>query len=64
MGGSAKRMEHFANYVMDKLSDVLPAGTVVQDLQDHSHRYSMYKVGPVLSVSVSIKFYLFIYFLD
>ncbi|XP_058791318.1 uridine phosphorylase 1-like isoform X1 [Phymastichus coffea] len=54
MGGSAKRMEHFADYAMSQLADVFPAGTVVQDLQDHSHRYSMYKVGPVLSISHGI----------
>lgn len=54
MGGTPKRMEHFANYIMKEIGHKLPAGTTLLDITKNSYRYSMYKVGPVLSISVSI----------
>ena len=50
MGGSSSRMKVFAEYMAQELS--------LQDakLDDlcTTDRYSMYKIGPVLSISVSI----------
>lgn len=54
MGGTPKRMEQFANFIMDEIGYKLPAGTTLLDISQYSYRYSMYKVGPVLSISVSI----------
>uniref|UniRef100_A0A336M4H0 CSON010570 protein n=1 Tax=Culicoides sonorensis TaxID=179676 RepID=A0A336M4H0_CULSO len=51
MGGTPKRMETFAHFIMDEIGYKLPAGTQLQDISQFSYRYSMYKVGPVLSVS-------------
>ncbi|XP_011162228.1 uridine phosphorylase 1 isoform X1 [Solenopsis invicta] len=51
MGGTPKRMEHFANYIMKEIGHKLPAGTTLLDITKNSYRYSMYKVGPVLSIS-------------
>lgn len=51
MGGTPKRMENFAHFIMAEIGYKLPAGTQLQDISAFSYRYSMYKVGPVLSVS-------------
>ncbi|KAL6427660.1 hypothetical protein ACFW04_008847 [Cataglyphis niger] len=51
MGGTPKRMENFANYIMKEIGHKLPAGTTLLDITKNSYRYSMYKVGPVLSIS-------------
>ncbi|KAJ8683253.1 hypothetical protein QAD02_019045 [Eretmocerus hayati] len=51
MGGTPKRMEQFANYIMAEIGHKLPAGTTLLDISQYSYRYSMYKVGPVLCVS-------------
>lgn len=51
MGGTPKRMEGFANFIMKELGHRLPTGSTLQDISRHSYRYSMFKVGPVLSVS-------------
>jgi len=51
MGGTPKRMEQFAYYIMEQIGHKLPAGTTLLDISQFSYRYSMYKVGPVLSVS-------------
>jgi uridine phosphorylase len=51
MGGTPKRMENFAHFIMDEIGFKLPAGTQLQDISQYSYRYSMYKVGPVLSIS-------------
>lgn len=50
-GGTPKRMEQFAYHIMDEIGYKLPAGTTLVDISQYSYRYSMYKVGPVLSVS-------------
>ncbi|XP_060525898.1 uridine phosphorylase 1 isoform X2 [Cylas formicarius] len=51
MGGTPKRMETFAHYIMKEIGYKLPTGTALMDISQYSYRYSMYKVGPVLSVS-------------
>lgn len=51
MGGTPKRMEGFANYIMDEIGYKLPPGATLLDISLQSYRYSMYKVGPVLCVS-------------
>lgn len=53
MGGTVKRMHAFAKMVARELG--LPGGgddAPLVDLTAASNRYAMYKVGPVLSVSV------------
>lgn len=57
MGGTPKRMENFAHYIMKEIGHKLPTGTALADISQYSYRYSMYKVGPVLSISVSISLY-------
>lgn len=59
MGGTPKRVEQFAFYIMEEIGHKLPAGTTLQDISQFSYRYSMYKVGPVLSISVSFKDFFF-----
>ncbi|KAK7065558.1 Uridine phosphorylase 1 [Halocaridina rubra] len=51
MGGTPKRMEKFAYYIMNEIGCKLPAGTTLLDISYQSYRYSMYKVGPVLCLS-------------
>ncbi|XP_026479462.1 uridine phosphorylase 1-like [Ctenocephalides felis] len=51
MGGTPKRMETFAHFIMEQIGHKLPTGTQLQDISEFSYRYSMYKVGPVLAVS-------------
>ena len=50
VGGTLKRMKSFAQYMAQELG--IPFNN--EDLTLASHRYSMFKVGPVLSVTVSI----------
>lgn len=54
MGGTPKRMEGFAYYLMEEIGVKLPTGTQLMDISQYSYRYGMFKVGPVISVSVSI----------
>lgn len=51
MGGTPRRMEQFAYYIMKEIGHKLPCGTTLLDISQYSYRYSMYKVGPVLSIS-------------
>jgi uridine phosphorylase len=51
MGGTPERMKDFAYYIMEEIGHTLPTGTMLQDISQKSYRYSMYKVGPVLSIS-------------
>jgi len=51
IGGTSSRMENFARYIMKELDYKLPTGATLQDLSAAGHRFCMYKVGPVLSVS-------------
>ncbi|KAI1290152.1 Uridine phosphorylase 1 [Halotydeus destructor] len=51
VGGTAKRMEDFAYYVGRQLAIKLPTGVNLQDITQNGHRYSMFKIGPILSVT-------------
>ena len=51
IGGTSARMENFARYIMGEINYKLPTGATLQDLSSAGHRFCMYKVGPVLSVS-------------
>ncbi|XP_077490498.1 uridine phosphorylase 1-like isoform X2 [Amblyomma americanum] len=51
MGGTPSRMEQFARLAKQELDVKLPTGSDLCDLSHYAGRYSMYKVGPVLSVS-------------
>lgn len=51
MGGTPQRMKSFAEYMLTQLGYLLPTGTCLLDISERSHRYAMYKVGPVLSIS-------------
>lgn len=55
MGSTPKRMEQFAYFMATQLKHELPPGTILNDISKNSHRYAMFKVGPILSVSVSIE---------
>jgi len=50
VGGTLKRMRGFAEYIGKELGIESP----LEDITRASYRYSMFKVGPVLSVTVSI----------
>ncbi|XP_074652519.1 uridine phosphorylase 1-like isoform X2 [Tubulanus polymorphus] len=51
IGGSPRRMEKLAHFLVDELEYCLPAGQTLTDIAGATDRYAMYKVGPVLSVS-------------
>ncbi|ODN04894.1 Uridine phosphorylase 1 [Orchesella cincta] len=51
IGGTPKRMEEFAYYIMKEIDYKIPSGTQLLDISQFSYRYSMYKTGPVLSIS-------------
>jgi uridine phosphorylase len=51
MGGTPARMKEFAYFIMKEIGYSLPAGTTLLDISKRGQRYSMFKVGPVLSVS-------------
>jgi len=53
VGGSATRMESFANLLAKEADVPLPTGTALTNLSS-TDRYSLFKVGPVLSVSHGI----------
>jgi hypothetical protein len=53
IGGTPNRMLEFAYFIMKEIGHKLPTGTQLLDISQYSYRYSMYKVGPVLSISVS-----------
>lgn len=55
MGGTKYRMKEFAKH----MAKVLNIDYEANNLSKHSHRYAMYKVGPVISVSVSKVFHMF-----
>lgn len=52
VGGTAKRMESFAYYVGQELGIKLQTGVTLEDITQNANRYSMFKIGPVLSVTV------------
>lgn len=53
VGGSGNRMRSFAQFIHQQLK--LPGNADdIRDICEGTDRYSMYKVGPVLSISVSL----------
>ncbi|CAH1112143.1 unnamed protein product [Psylliodes chrysocephalus] len=50
-GGTANRMRSFAEYVAQEIGHQFPTGVQMKNISAPADRYSMYKVGPVLSVS-------------
>ena len=67
VGGTLKRMESFAYFVGQELGIKLPTGVTLKDITQNAHRYSMFKIGPVLSVTVSIfqnTYFMFLYYID
>jgi len=54
IGGTASRMQKFANEASKVLASLLPDGFVPTNLTGSTDRYVMYKIGPVLSVSHGI----------
>lgn len=50
-GGTSSRMKNFVHYLADVLDYKIPLGTAISEITNY--RFSMYKVGPVLAVSVS-----------
>ena len=53
-GGSPTRMLKFAYFIAKEINYKLPAGQDFCNISGGSDRYVLYKIGPVLSVSVSI----------
>lgn len=51
VGGTSKRMKSFAYFMKDQLGIRLPTGVALEDISQKGNRYSMYKIGPVLSVT-------------
>lgn len=51
MGGTPSRMKAFANFIIQEIEYELPVGSQLDDISAAGHRYSMYKIGPVISVS-------------
>lgn len=61
MGGTPRRMEDFAHFIMDEIGYKLPPGTQLQDISQFSYRYSMYKVRiPLLPFSSKKCFFPFL----
>lgn len=51
VGGTPKRMEKLAKFLMTEIKHKLPVGTQLTDLSASAERYSMYKAGPILCVN-------------
>ncbi|KAH9384783.1 hypothetical protein HPB48_026796 [Haemaphysalis longicornis] len=54
MGGTCQRMSRLAGFLKTGLGIELPAGAHLCDISKASGRYALYKVGPVIAISVSI----------
>ncbi|XP_077295554.1 uridine phosphorylase 1-like [Arctopsyche grandis] len=54
MGGTAKRVLDCAKFIGKEIGCHLPVGTDLIDITASSLRYSMYKIGPVLTVNHGI----------
>ena len=53
LGGTPKRMLQFALYIKTIIGYKLPTGLLFENITASTDRYTMYKIGPVLSVNVS-----------
>ncbi|KAK2180534.1 hypothetical protein NP493_439g03023 [Ridgeia piscesae] len=51
LGGSPRRMEMFAYYMLEQIGCVLPTGQTLTNIAGKTDRYVLFKVGPVLIVS-------------
>jgi len=51
IGGSNNRMESFAHFIKNELNLMLPTGCTLTNIASGTDRYSMFKIGPVLSIS-------------
>ncbi|XP_065581072.1 uridine phosphorylase 2-like [Artemia franciscana] len=51
VGGTPARIEEFAHFIMKEIGYSLPTGTTLLDASKSAQRYSMFKVGPILSVN-------------
>jgi len=54
VGGSPRRMERFAQFMLKELRYNLPAGQDLVNIAGATDRYALYKVGPVLAASHGI----------
>lgn len=54
LGGTPHRMERFAYFILHEIGFKMQPGTMLQDISIHSHRYALFKVGPVIAVSVGV----------
>jgi len=54
VGGSPRRMEGFATYMLNALGQSLPAGQALINIARATDRYALYKAGPVLAASHGI----------
>ena len=52
MGGSAGRMKKFSYFIKDYIDFKLPFGHKFENISELSDRYVMFKIGPILSISV------------
>lgn len=64
MGGSPQRMERFAGHLLAEMGFRLPAGQGITNIACDTDRFAMYKVGPVLAVSVSSRFQFYLFRVD
>ena len=56
VGGSPRRMERTAHFLVEELKMALPTGYDLTNIASATDRYALYKVGPVLLASVSSVF--------
>jgi len=54
VGGSPRRMEGFAQFILKALGQTLPAGQALVNIAGATDRYALYKAGPVLAASHGI----------
>lgn len=54
MGGSPDRMKKLADRLVEELPYNMPTGHALCNIAGGSDRYVLYKVGPVLTASVSM----------
>ena len=63
VGGSPRRMEKFAYAIAKAMKHEIPTGQKLTNISGNTDRFAMFKVGPVLAVSVSfIKVMFFVWF--
>lgn len=54
-GGTVKRMKGFAKYVQTELNKLEEVNLDLEDFSEKSERFAIFKVGPVLSISVGLQ---------